>query len=519
MLNLIKRFPGGIKVHEHKHIAIQHPLQAAPIPARLVLPVHQHIGLDTIPTVKPGDYVLKGQRIAQAEGMVCAPIHAPTSGKITDIGLYPVPHPSGLSALCIVLDPDGKDTWIDHQPIVHIESIDPSVLRNIIRQAGIVGLGGAGFPSFIKLNPGADHPIHTLIINGCECEPYISCDHVLMRDRPHEIIAGIAVIRHALQAKQCFVAIENNKPAAINSMRDAIEQSGADIEVVPVPAVYPAGSEKQLIFQLTGQEVPSNGLPAHIGVVLHNVGTAAAMHHIVHLGQPLISRVITITGGAVLRPCNLDVLLGTSVAFLLELCGADLRRTQRLLMGGPMMGFNLQTERVPVIKTTNCIIAAAPKELNYYQNARPCIRCGACVDACPIGLLPQELYWSAQAKNFEKTQELNLFDCIECGCCAYVCPSQIPLVQYYRFAKTEIWEIEREKLKSDIARKRHESRNERLAFEKIERENKLQKKKLKPQDADSTDSHAAITAALERSQAKIKSNSEENKSTERPKEP
>ncbi len=503
------RFNGGVHPPQHKAESTTEALRAARLPKRLILPLHQHIGEAAEPVVNIGDTVLKGQLIARAKGYVSAAVHAPSSGTVSDIGDYPVPHPSGMSASCIVIQTDGEDRWGERPDYGDYTQIDPSHLRNMIRDAGIVGLGGAGFPSFIKLNPGSRKHIDTLILNGVECEPYITCDDMLMRERPREIIAGIRIMQHALHARECLIAVEDNKPAAYRIMCEAIAKE-AGIRVALCPTIYPQGSEKQLIKVLTGKESPSNGLPIDIGVVLHNVGTAYAVHRAIQHGEPLISRTVTVTGGAVAQPRNVDVLFGTPVIDLLDECGADLGQADRLLMGGPMMGFALHSMNVPVIKTTNCVLATTPAQTPAPRDALPCIRCGACMDACPVHLLPQQLYWHAHAKEFDKTQTYNLFDCIECGCCAYVCPSQIPLVQYYRYAKAEIWAQERDKEKADLARKRHDFRQERIEREKAERAARLHKKKTETVTADKTEAKpsagdepkAAILAAIERAKAK-----------------
>ena len=507
-------FNGGVHPPQHKTESSRETTRPARLPKRLIVPLRQHIGEPAKPAVRVGDLVLKGQLIAHAEGFVSAALHAPSSGKITDIDDYPVPHPSGLSAPCIVIETDGEDRWMERPPKQDYIRIDPSHLRNMIREAGIVGLGGAGFPSFIKLNPGATKQIDALILNGVECEPYITCDDRLMRERPREIIAGMRIMRHALQARECIIAIEDNKPEAYEIMRQAAAGEEG-VRVALLPTVYPQGSEKQLIKVVTGKEVPSNGLPIHIGLVLHNVGTAYAVYRAIEHGEPLISRYVTVTGDAVKQPRNLEVLFGTSVLDLLQECEVDLSNTERVIVGGPMMGFGLHTVNAPVIKTANCILATTAAETPRPQAAMPCIRCGACMDACPVNLLPQQLYWYAHAKDFHRIQELDLFDCIECGCCAYVCPSHIPLVQYYRFAKAEIWAQERDKEKAELARKRHEFRQQRLEREKAERASRLHKKKAElkapqtPEDEsagetteDKSEKKAAILAALERARAK-----------------
>ncbi|RJQ46893.1 MAG: electron transport complex subunit RsxC [Gammaproteobacteria bacterium] len=469
------RFPGGLHLSGHKTESTRLPTQRARLPKRLTLPLHQHIGAEAKPVVAVGERVLKGQVIARAEGYVSAPVHASSSGTVIAAGDFPVPHPSGLSAPCIVIETDGAEQWCERHPTPDYTAQDPSHLRNLIREAGIVGLGGAGFPSFIKLNP-LGKTVDTLILNAAECEPYITCDDMLMRERAAEIIHGIRIMRHALHAAHCIIGIEDNKPEAYAALVRALRELRIDgIQVIQVPTRYPAGGEKQLIHVLTGREVPSNGLPVHIGIVCHNVATAAAVHRAVQLGEPLISRYVTITGPGVPEPRNLEVLLGTPMAELLQQCGADPSSIGHLVMGGPMMGFSVHTSSAPVVKTTNCLLAA--EHAPAVQAAMPCIRCGACAEACPANLLPQQLYWHAHAKEFDKAQNYNLFDCIECGCCAAVCPSHIPLVQYYRYAKGEIWTREREKQKADVARARHEFRLARLAQEKAEREARHAQKK------------------------------------------
>ncbi len=499
------KFHGGVHPPQHKEISTTLPVSAARMPARLVLPLHQHIGEPAEPTVAKGEKVLKGQMIARPQGYVSAPVHAPTSGTIADIGDYPVPHPSGLSAACMVIEPDGEECWMERQPIEDYTTLPPSELRNLIREAGIVGLGGAGFPAYIKYNPGHQKAIQTLILNGVECEPFITCDDMLMREAPGDIIGGLRVIQHALQARECLIAIEDNKPQAIAALRQAVAGYD-DIEVVEVPTLYPQGSEKQLIKVLTGKEVPADGLALNIGVVCANVGTAAAVHRAINRGEPLISRYVTITGSAVGAPRNLDVLLGTPMRDLIEECDGDLGRIERLIMGGPMMGFALHRHDLPVIKTTNCILAATAKDLPPQRPELPCIRCGACADVCPVNLLPQQLYWYSKHHNLDKVQEYDLFDCIECGCCSYVCPSNIPLVQYFRYAKGDIWTQEREKEKSDIARRRHEFRQLRIEREKAERLAKRNRKKsaLKADTAmaERDKKKAEIQAAIARTQAR-----------------
>lgn len=501
----LRAFPGGVQPPQHKEPSRRSPIQPAPLPQRLILPLQQHIGTAAIPIVKTGERVLKGQMIAKATGYVSVALHAPSSGTVIDIADYPVPHPSGLNGPCLVIETDGEDRWLDLTPQTDYQRLDPSHLRNLVRDAGIVGLGGAGFPTFIKLNPGPNNIIDTLIINGIECEPYITCDDLLMQERAAEIVRGANIIRYALQAKTCIIAIEDNKPEAYAAMQQAAQ--GHDMQVLLLPTLYPQGSEKQLIQVITGKEVPHNGLPSHIGVVMQNVATAAAIYRAIEKGEPLISRIVTVTGNAVARPGNYDVLLGTPVNELLTPV-APTTTIERLLMGGPMMGFTLHSYQVPVIKTMNCLLAMGREEVPAPVPVLPCIRCGACAQVCPVSLLPQQLYWFSRSKEFAKAQEHNLFDCIECGCCAYVCPSNIPLVHYYRHAKAEIGAKEREKQKADLARQRYDWRMARLEREKAEKEARHKQKKMELQEpapfaGQSEDAKkAAILAAIERAKAK-----------------
>ena len=471
------RFFGGLKLNGKKHISMTQVVHPAAIPPRLVIPLHQHIGSEAEPVVNPGDKVLKGQLIAKASDYVSASIHASSSGTVVAIEQRAIPHPSGLYGTCIVIDTDGEDHWCELQAVNHYTQLDPSALRNVIRDAGIVGLGGAGFPSYIKLNPGPKKYVDTLILNGAECEPYISCDAMLMQYQPRRILDGLLIMKHALRAQRCIIAVEDNKKVAHTQLVNALHEHESDfISIVQIPTIYPTGGEKQLIKVLTGKEVPAQSLPLNLGIVCHNVATAVAVADAIDFGQPLISRVVTVSGEALAEPQNLDVLIGTPFQQLLSHCGWQAEKPGPVIMGGPMMGFEVPALDIPVIKTTNCVLALKPAP-QQAQAAMPCIRCGRCAQVCPVQLLPQQLYWHARAKDFDRAQDYHLFDCIECGCCAHVCPSHIPLVQYYRFAKTGIWSQEREKRKADIARERHEYRAFRLERKKQEDEERKQHKK------------------------------------------
>lgn len=468
-MSRIWSFHGGIHPAENKRQSLQRPLEAAPLPKLLILPLQQHIGAPATPLVEVGDKVLKGQPIAEPTAHVSVYLHAPTSGTVTAIGCSPIPHPSGMEGLCIQIEPDGLETWIEHQGITDFRSIDKTELTENIRRAGISGMGGAGFPTAVKLHLSDDHIVNTLIINGVECEPYITADDVLMRERAESIIGGIEIAAHLIKPTHCLIGIEDNKPEAAMALTRAARSSELDIEVVVVPTKYPSGGEKQLIKLLTGVEVPAGRIPADIGIVVQNVSTMAAIERAVCHGIPLISRITTLTGEALARPGNLEVLLGTPIQDLLEHCGVDNQALNRLVMGGPMMGYSLNDATIPVIKTSNCIIAASAEEFGEQPAAQNCIRCGQCEQVCPAELLPQQLHWFAKGKEFDKALSHNLMDCIECGACSYVCPSNIPLVQYYRFAKGEIRREQFDQRNAEQARIRFEAREARLAQEKLDK--------------------------------------------------
>lgn len=463
-------FHGGIHPPENKKQSTRQPIRQLPLPKRLYIPLQQHIGMAAGPVVEVGQQVLKGQLIAEPLGRISAALHAPTSGIVRSIGPHPVPHASGLESDCIVIESDGQDTWIEHQGLDDYTALEPGKLIEHIRQCGIAGMGGAGFPTDVKLHLGDDHIVNTLIINAAECEPYITADDMLMRERADEILGGIRVISHLLRPSHIMIGIEDNKPQAIHALEAAVKGCGLNIDIRVVPTKYPSGGERQLIKLLTNIEVPSGRIPADIGIVCQNIGTAAAIYRAVHFGEPLISRIVTVTGDAVAQPQNLETLIGTPFADLLDAANVYENRLYRLVMGGPMMGVTVEHDQIPVIKTTNCIIAASIDEMPPAPPEQSCIRCGMCEQVCPAELLPQQLHWFAKGREFDKAKHHNLFDCIECGACAYVCPSSIPLVQYYRFAKSEIRTEEAEQRKADHARLRFEARQARLEREQEEKE-------------------------------------------------
>jgi len=469
-MRTLHTFHGGIHPDEHKLESSRLPSARAPLPQHLLLPLQQHIGTMPKAVVQAGDKVLKGQLLAHAEGTISAAVHAPTSGTVQSIALHAVLHPSGLPEQCITLIPDGEERWIEHAALDY-RSLAKAELLEKLRDAGIVGLGGATFPTHAKY--GVQQGIQTLVLNGAECEPWITTDDRLMRERAAEIVQGIEVLRYLAQAAETLIGIEDNKPEAIAAMRQACE--GSAIEVIAIPTLYPSGGEKQLIRILTGKEVPSGGRPHNVGVICSNVATAYAVQRLVGHGEPLISRMITVTGN-VKTPQNFEVLIGTPIEDLVRLAGGELPGSTGYIVGGPMMGLETSDSSLPVVKGSNCIIVKSAKLFPAPDPALPCIRCTRCAQVCPANLQPQELYWFAKAKNLGKAQSYHLFDCIECGACSYVCPSKIPLVQYYRFAKSEIWANERDKEAANLARERHEFRLMRIERDKQEKAEKLAQK-------------------------------------------
>ena len=462
-------FHGGIHPPGNKAQSTQAPIARTPLPSKLIVPLHQHAGETAKPVVQVGDHVLTGQLIGMPDGIVSSAVHAPTSGTIAAIDMQLIAHPSGLPNLCATLIPDGKEEWITLKGVEYRDH-SPAELQHLLRMAGVVGLGGAAFPSDIKLRIGKQK-IDTLILNGVECEPYITCDDMLMRERADEIVQGAEMMRYMLGANEVLIGVEDNKPGAIAALQQAVTAGGLKQAVVAIPTIYPGGSAKQLIRVLTGLEVPSGKLPTDIGVQCFNVATAYSVHRALAHGEPLLSRIVTITGN-VRHARNYEALIGTPIDELVALSVA-LPESNGYIMGGPMMGMPLPAVHVPVVKATNCIIVSSEELFPPPPPAMPCIRCTRCVDVCPADLQPQDLFWFAQSREFGRSQTFGLFDCIECGACSYVCPSHIPLVQYYRFAKSEIRAREHDKQLADKARGRHEYHELRINREKQERAEKL----------------------------------------------
>ncbi|HHQ4652296.1 TPA: electron transport complex subunit RsxC [Aeromonas hydrophila] len=460
-------FHGGIHPPENKDQSSLTPVVDAGLPPQLIIPVRQHAGPAGDLLVRVGDQVKKGQPLTRHDKGRFVPVHASTSGTITAIGHHTVAHPSGLDDLCITLTPDGEDAWGERQGRSDYWNLERGELLERIQQAGIAGLGGAVFPTHSKLD-GRGQLTEILIVNGLECEPYITTDDRLMQEYADEIMDGIRVLKHLLKPKLTLIGVEDNKPAAIGELtRHATDE---DVLVKTVPTKYPSGGAKQTIELLTGRQVPKGGRAVDMGIMVLNVATVFAIKRAIIDGEPLISRIVTLTGDAFKKPGNAWVLLGTPVRWLLQRFELQPEADQRVIMGGPMMGFTLPHAMVPVVKATNCLLSPTRAELPPPGPEQACIRCSACADACPANLLPQELYWYSRAKEYDKTEGLNLFDCIECGACAWVCPSEIPLVQYYKIAKDDIREARAEAEKAERAKQRFEAKQARFEREKAARE-------------------------------------------------
>ncbi|WP_279488006.1 electron transport complex subunit RsxC [Aeromonas veronii] len=460
-------FHGGIHPADNKLQSSQSPVVDAGLPPRLIIPLRQHAGPAGDLLVQVGDKVKKGQPLTRyAKGRV-VPVHASTSGTITEIGNHTVAHPSGLGDLCVILTPDGEDEWGERNGKADYWNLERGELLERIQQAGIAGLGGAVFPTHSKLD-GRGQLTEILIVNGLECEPYITTDDRLMQQYADEIMDGIRVLKHLLKPKLTLIGVEDNKPEAIEQLtRHATDE---DVLVKTVPTKYPSGGAKQTIELLTGRQVPKGGRAVDIGIMVLNVATVFAIKRAIIDGEPLIERIVTLTGDSFKKPGNAWVRLGTPVRWLLQRFELQPEAEQRVIMGGPMMGFTLPHAMVPVVKATNCLLAPTQAELPAPGPEQPCIRCSACADACPATLLPQELYWYSRAKEYDKAEKLNLMDCIECGACAWVCPSEIPLVQYYKIAKDDIREARAEAEKAERAKQRFEAKQARFEREKAARE-------------------------------------------------
>ncbi|MDU6938700.1 MAG: electron transport complex subunit RsxC, partial [Haemophilus parainfluenzae] len=443
-------FKGGIHPPEMKSQSNQSPIQQSELAHDFYVPIKQHAGSAGILLVKEGDYVLKGQPLTQGDGLRTLPVHAPTSGTVKFIGKHVAPHPSGLTEDMIHIQADGLDKWREQFPLEEFFTLPVEQLIDRIYQAGVAGLGGAVFPTAAKIQS-AEKKVKLLIINGAECEPYITCDDRLMRDYTDEMIEGIRILRYILRPEKVVIAVEDNKPEAIQAVQQSLHGAN-DIELRVIPTKYPSGAAKQLIYLLTGIEVPSGGRSYDIGVLMHNVSTAFAVKRAVINDEPLIERVVTLTGDKISEKGNYWVRLGTPVDHLLAQVGYQYDERFPVFAGGPMMGLQLSDLNAPVTKLINCLLAPDHFEYSEPEPEQSCIRCSACSDACPVNLMPQQLYWYARSEDQQKSEEYCLKDCIECGVCAYVCPSHIPLIQYFRQEKAKIWEIKEKAKKAEEAK-------------------------------------------------------------------
>ncbi len=488
------RLRGGVHPEGRKELAADRAIRVLPMPKHLHVPLLQHVGAPANPLVNVGDTVLKGQLIGSSQGFISAAIHAPTSGRVVAIGDFQAAHPSGLTAPTITIEADGEDRWIDTEIVSDPFALTPDQIAARVAAAGIVGMGGATFPSAVKLNLSRKNNVRTLIINGGECEPYITCDDRLMRERAAAVIEGARLICYGAGAEEVLVGIEENKPQALAAMREAAV--GTEVKVIAVPAMYPMGWDKQMIRALTGREVPADGRTADIGVLVHNVATAYAVRDAVRFGRPLVSRLVTVSGGAVKEPGNLEVPIGTLVETLFEFCGGFSEKPARLVLGGPMMGTQLGSAAVPMVKGTSGILALTSSEIASVQPAA-CIRCSSCVRACPVGLLPLDMAAHIRAGDSSGAVNLGLKDCIACGCCSFVCPSHIPLVHYFNFAKGELMEQERVKLKQEATKKLADARNERIARIERDRAEAAAKRKAAREAKERAAKEAAAKAAEE----------------------
>ena len=464
------RIRGGVHPDDRKYLSAGQAIEKLPMPPLLHIPLQQHIGAPATPLVRRGDKVKKGQMLARSQGAISAPVHAPTSGRIMGVGGYPANHPSGLLVRTITLQPDGEDRWVDSlDPIDEPFELTPEEIANRVAEAGIVGMGGATFPSAVKLNLHKRYALHTLVINGAECEPYLTCDDRLMREQSAQLLDGVRLMAYALGVKRIIIAIENNKPEAQAAMRDAAE-AYPDVSIVGLPTRYPMGSERHLVQALTGKETPARGLTADIGVVVHNGATALAVHEALRYGHPLIARVMTVSGDAIAQPKNLRVLLGTPLSHLVDHCGGFETEPARLVSGGPMMGQPLPDTRVPAVKGSNGLLALTAAESERAEEM-PCIRCASCVQACPCGLVPLEMAAHIRAGGLDNSVKLGLLDCIGCGSCSYACPSHIPLVHYFNYAKGELAARQRSQHKQGETKRLAEARTGRMeAIKRAKRE-------------------------------------------------
>ena len=429
-----RKFIGGVHPDDGKALSCEKPIRIAPLLEKYIVPIPQNIGKPPKVIVNKGDLVKKGQLIAEADGFVSVPLHAPTSGTVGETVL--IPGAVGTMIPAVEIISDGQDEWGSAlEPIPDWKNTDREILKKRIFDAGIIGMGGAAFPSHVKLSPPPEKVIDTLILNGAECEPYLTADHRLMLEHPNDVLEGAAIAAKILKVNRVFVGIEENKQNAIDAMKEIAGKYG--IKIVPLRVRYPQGAEKQLIMAITGRHVVAGGLPMDVGCVVQNVGTCAAIRAAVVEGHPLIERMTTITGSPVKDPCTWQLRIGTPVAEALKLAGGVIAPAAKLILGGPMMGFAQATLDGAVAKNSSGILLLQAEETGQYTS-NPCIRCGRCVDACPMRLLPGPISVLVESEKYDQAEQAFVMDCVECGACSYVCPANRPLIQHFRRAKAEI---------------------------------------------------------------------------------
>ena len=423
-------FRHGIHPPEKKEATRSKPIEDFPLPKKVIIPLSQHTGRSNEPIVKKGDRVLTGQLIGETSAFISSPVHASLSGIVSAI--EPRPHPSGMKVQSVVIESDEKDEWC---PASDGAQDSPDNIKELIKSAGLAGLGGAAFPTHVKLSPPANKKIEFLIINGAECEPYLTSDERVMLEYSAAIVEGIDVLKKVLGVKKVVLGIELNKPECIAAMSKAA--LAKDIEIVGLKTKYPQGGEKQLIKAILGREIPRRGVPLDVGCVVQNVGTVVAVRDAVIKKKPLIERVVTVTGSAVSTPKNLRVRIGTPFIELLNFCNFQKDFAGKVIMGGPMMGVSQYNLDVPVIKGTSGIVAMKEEDVIEY-NHRQCIRCGRCVENCPVYLMPYEISLASESNRFDIAEKLGVFDCIECGVCGYVCPATRHMTHLMKKAKAYI---------------------------------------------------------------------------------
>ncbi len=428
-------FERGIHPQYNKDLASGKSIAVASLPKRIVVPLSQHIGAPAQADVSIGDEVKTGQVIGTTTGFVSSPVHSSVSGKVIAIADFPTP--GGRNVTSIVIESDEKDEAVDYKETPDYMNLGADDFRNMIKDAGIVGLGGAAFPTNVKLSPPKEKKIDTVLINGAECEPYLTADHRMMVERAADVVEGLKILMKTLDVSEGYIGIEENKPDAIEAMKSA-SSGESNIEVHALEIKYPQGAEKMLIKAIKGKEVPTKGLPMDVGVVVQNVGTALAIYEAVRYGKPLIERVVTITGNGVKEPANMMIRIGTLFSDVIDQCGGLVEGAVKVISGGPMMGFAQWTLDVPVIKGTSGILVLSEKEYVSADDYSACIRCGSCLDVCPMGLNPSQLSILSEKGFYDETKDYNLFDCFECGSCAFVCPAKRPMVQFMRLAKSQV---------------------------------------------------------------------------------